>query len=85
MKIYFDKKSIHWFDNSMLNKSYLHYNMNYVKDILKYRGYIYLNQIYEMLGLKWNPERDNYCIRNTDVKITIKEDNERQEWVIDIK
>lgn len=32
------------------------------EDCIKIRGYIYLNQIYENLGCKWNPLNDNpYC------------------------
>lgn len=34
---------------------------NYLNDRLKYNGYLYLNQIYEQLRLRWDPERDNRC------------------------
>lgn len=35
----------------------------FVNDILKVRGYIYVNRIYELLGVKWNPKRTNKCFR----------------------
>ena len=34
---------------------------NYLNDRLKYNGYLYLNQVYEQLGLRWDPARDNQC------------------------
>jgi hypothetical protein len=34
----------------------------YCNDILKARGYIYLNTIYELFGVKWNPEWENLCM-----------------------
>lgn len=43
------------------NRLYLRTISNYVDDLLKVKGHIYLNQIYEMLGVKWDPQRDNPC------------------------
>lgn len=28
-------------------------------DLLKYRGYVYLNQVYETLGVRWYPSEHN--------------------------
>lgn len=33
----------------------------YFNDLLVSRGYIYLNQIYETLGVKWDPNEENPC------------------------
>lgn len=44
------------------NKYFLQIKQEYVNDILRVRGYIYLNQIYEQLGLCWDPTRTNECI-----------------------
>lgn len=43
--------------NSCMLKSF----ENYINDILQYRGYIYLNQIYEILGIDWDVANENHC------------------------
>lgn len=43
--------------------------LEYCKDTIKYRGYIYLNQIYEALGTPWNPDDENVCYKNDDKPI----------------
>ena len=52
----------------------LHFNT-----MLKVRGYIYLNTIYEMFGIKWNPEWENLCLRyepNMKLRLAIRGSNE---------
>jgi hypothetical protein len=34
-----------------------------INDTIRYRGYIYLNQIYELIGHPWNPNDENPCIK----------------------
>ena len=34
----------------------------YLNDLLRTQGYVYLNYIYETLGLCWNPKWENSCI-----------------------
>lgn len=36
---------------------------DYLNEKLKYRGYVYLNEIFESFGAKWNPDDDNLCYR----------------------
>lgn len=43
------------------NLMFIRYIEKFVNDLLERRGYIYVNQIYELLGVKWDPERDNLC------------------------
>lgn len=33
--------------------------MNYLHDLFEHRGYLYLNQVYETLGVEWNPDDNN--------------------------
>lgn len=35
-------------------------------DIRKAVGYVYLNDIYEHLGIKWNPDNENLCFKNRE-------------------
>lgn len=49
-------------DNEELNRMVVTMVCNYINDLLKVRGYIYLNQIYEYFGVKWNIETENHCL-----------------------
>lgn len=43
------------------NRFFISIGERNVNDVLKYRGYVYLNQIYEYFGVKWDTERENLC------------------------
>ena len=44
----------------------------YIMDWYRAYGYIYLNKIYELFGLKWNPYNDNtYWIWERDGELEI--------------
>ena len=45
------------------NQIFIQQQENYFNDVLKVRGYVYLNTIYEMLGIKWDPDWYNPCLR----------------------
>lgn len=45
------------------NQMFIRRQENFFNDVLKVRGYIYLNTIYEMLGIKWDPDWNNLCLR----------------------
>lgn len=61
-EVVFDKNAATWSKEKSWNTYYLTNTQNYIKDQLRYRGYIYLNQIYEHLGLHWDISNDNPCI-----------------------
>lgn len=52
----------------------------HINDLIKYRGYIYLNQIYEMFGVEWNPEWENLCLTRSEpgcrITVAIARSNE---------
>ena len=64
MTIYFDKNSIYWNNDNKMNEYFLNSQTDYIRDLIKNRGYIYLNQIYEILGIKWEPKYENRCIED---------------------
>ena len=70
--IIFDESSIFWNKEMDYNQCFLKTRCEYFKDYLKYRGYIYLNRVYEGLGMEWNPDNENICFRkeNGPVKFT---------------
>ena len=63
-KFKFDHNSYKWQVNDY------EYNCMFARELIRYlmdefenRGYLYLNQIYEMFGIKWNPDNENSVIR----------------------
>lgn len=57
--IIFDKENVNWKNDEGHNLMFLRATENHLKDLLNSRGYIYTNQIYEALGIKWNPKNEN--------------------------
>lgn len=65
--IVFDKSSLGWNNGDEEEILwYLRCKKEYINGLLMCRGYIYLNQIYESLGVKWDSTRMNTCIRYND-------------------
>lgn len=48
---YFDEYSTQWSSNPEYNLMFLNANQNYANDKLKAQGHLFLNEVYEMLGL----------------------------------
>jgi hypothetical protein len=72
--IVFDEKSSFWSDNRDYNLLFIRTQEMYINDIIRYRGYIYLNQICEILGVEWNTEEENLCvIKDSDSRVTFIE------------
>ena len=80
MKITFNSKTIPYaMTDSQYNQVFIRQQENYFNDVLKIRGYIYPNTIYERLGIKWNPEWNNPCLRYNPcmkLKLAIRSVNE---------
>lgn len=54
---FFDEKTTYQYKNDpLLNRFFLTSQQNYANDLLKSRGYLFLNEVYNMLGLEWCPE-----------------------------
>lgn len=49
---YFTPKNFFWDDDAMYNESFLNNQMRYANDLLRSKGYLYLNTVYDNLGLK---------------------------------
>ena len=43
------------------NLKYVKTFEKYTNDLFRVRGYLYINDIYEDLGVEWNPEWKNLC------------------------
>ena len=84
MTIYFDKECHYWSRNDRSNEHFLNTQMDYIRDLVKHRGYVYLNQIYEILGAKWDTRIDNLCVEDPCFTSVIGLDDVNNRWVIDI-
>lgn len=62
-EIIFDGDNPNWSKDKNFNIMFLLAQERYLHDLLKARGYLYFNQIYEALGAIWNPEYANKCLR----------------------
>ena len=51
-----------WGNDFDYNFMFLRCMENHINDAIRARGYIYLNEIYERLGVAWNPKDENKCI-----------------------
>lgn len=56
------KTSAQSHQNREANLMFIRYQENYFNDVLRVRGYLYFNDIYEAFGLEWNPEWENLYI-----------------------
>lgn len=57
--IIFDESCTGWSINDDLNRMFLEVQKAHIIDKFLYRGYIYLNEIYDILGARWNPHDEN--------------------------
>lgn len=68
--IMFDKNATYWENDIDDNLCFVRMRGRYISDLLTVRGYLYMNQIYEHFGIKWNPEDLNelfFCRQRTDL------------------
>lgn len=64
-EILFDKSSFCWTKDLDYNMIFIKRNVAWANDKLKYRGYIYLNEIYEAFGVEWDPLKENQVLIHT--------------------
>ena len=57
--ITFDKTSAGWHKHVELNEHFLTLQKAYIIEKLSCRGYLYLNEVYESLGVEWDPHNEN--------------------------
>lgn len=71
------------------NELFVQSTLRYLEDLYKAEGYVYLNEIYEKLGVKWNPNNNNVCwTKEQDGQIKfsyIVENMPKEQIIISIK
>lgn len=86
MAMIFDEKSPYWERNFEFNKAFIKSQLMYIRDAYFVRGYVYLEYIYRIFGIKWNPNNENTCWifnRDGELKISINYSDQRK-IIIDI-
>ena len=73
--IVFDNKNILGQESNENNIMQIRTTMMHINDLLKQRGYIYLNQIYEAFFVYWDTKRCNHCILYADNEIRFEINN----------
>lgn len=84
MTIYFDKNCAYWSNDNKINECYLNYQTDYIRELVKHRGYVYWNQIFEILGAEWDTRMENHCIENADFTVVIGWEHKNNRWTVDI-
>jgi hypothetical protein len=84
--IKFDQNCDTWTNEDYRNQFLLNTHTQYISEILRFRGYLYLNTIYECIGAKWNPEWKNICLLAELGELTyeIERDEKNEEYLIKI-
>lgn len=70
-KALFDERNANWNPQQEYNQLFINTQQNYANDLLRARGYLFLNDVHEMLGLErtkagqvvgwvWNGDGDNF-------------------------
>lgn len=55
----FDEKNVNWDENHELNLMFIKHCQQYANDLLKIRGTVFLNEVYEILGF---PRSQEGCV-----------------------
>ena len=84
MIIYIDETCAFWQNDHYCNELFLNLQVRHIRDIVKHRGYIYWNQIYETLGVEWDTRCENHCIEDASFSAVISWDGENDRWVLEI-
>lgn len=61
-RIIFDSSCYGWSTLEERNLMFIRQQEIWLNDLLRRKGYVYLNEIYEAFGVKWNPKDRNDCL-----------------------
>ena len=86
----FDETCPAWENDQELNKMYMERMQDYVDAVLKHRGYIFLRDIYEKLGLWVSKDSITAGYHKTDtehvgMKIILSDEKEQAHVIVDFE
>lgn len=83
--IIFDQTSLAWNKDDEFNRYFIRQQVFYILEKLRWRKYLYLNEIYQAFKIAWNPDWENTCYRNVDeFKIDLEPSAKDRAYVIKI-
>ena len=68
MTLIFDKTNFNWRDDKEYNLLFISMEQEYLDYKLNGYGYLYENQIYESLGITWDPSKENKLYTKEDYR-----------------
>lgn len=83
-KMLFDVRSPYWNKDEEFRFMFVRQQDHYFNELLRARGYVYLNQIHESFGVKWNPKNENLCFTNDECNSLIFVTNKVSPYVWEI-
>lgn len=60
--INFDKKCVDWSPYGLRNNMFVTNQISYMYYRIRLRGYMYLNEVYDLFGAGWDPHDSNDCL-----------------------
>lgn len=66
VEIHFGPMCGYWSKDMETNGYFALKQLEYLRERLKYQGYLYLNDVYESLGVVWSPDNENVCFRSEE-------------------
>lgn len=64
--IIFDESCVSWTGDPDFDRMLLDSQIDYLKDLCRFKGYLYLDKVYDTFGVAWNPDDDNVCYRQNN-------------------
>ena len=70
--IQIDRDMFCWAYNTTQIDVFIRTIESWINEKIRYRGYVYLNQIYESLHAPWNPQKENPVLTTGPIQLTIR-------------
>ena len=70
--IIFDENCVGWTGDPDFDRMLLDHQIVYLRDLCRFKGYLYLDKVYNAFGVAWNPDDENICYRESKGGINFK-------------
>lgn len=70
--IIYNNKCKSWTGDRDFDQMIINGQIDYLQDYCRFRGFIYLDRIYETFGVEWDPDDKNICYRQDKGGIEFK-------------
>lgn len=70
--IRFNENCMAWCKDNVKNRFFILMQINYLKEKLHYKKYLYLEEIYAVFGAVWDPDKVNVCYQEKNGPLNIE-------------